>query len=151
MNETPVTHTGGCMCGAIRYEIEGSPSFEAVYCHCSECRHHTGAPATAAAGFPAERVRWSGAQRTKYDSTPGEVARSFCPKCGTSLTWEGGTIGWEGGLSQGVQGADIGIIGIHIGTLDNPDAFPPTQHIFCRDRVSWFETNDELPRYPAMP
>ena len=42
------------------------------------------------------------------------------------------------------------MIGIHIGTLDNPDAFPPTQHIFYGDRVSWFETNDELPRYPAM-
>lgn len=151
MNETPVKHAGGCMCGAIRYELEGPPSFEATYCHCSQCRHHTGAPMTAAMGFPAEKVRWSGAQRTIYASTPGEVARSFCPKCGTTLTWEGGTIGWEGGLSQGVQGADIGIIGIHVGTLDNPDAFPPTMHVFHRDRVSWFETNDELPRHPALP
>ena len=133
MNETPMKHAGGCMCGAIRYEVEGSPSFDATYCHCSQCRHHTGAPAIAGVGFPAEQVRWSGAQRATYDSTPGEVTRSFCPKCGTSLAWE----------------ADF--IAIFIGTLDDPDAFPPNQHVFHGDRVSWFETSDELPRYPTMP
>ena len=43
------------------------------------------------------------------------------------------------------------MIGLYLGTLDNPDAFPPTQHVFDGDRVSWFETNDELPRYPTFP
>ena len=54
-------------------------------------------------------------------------------ECGTSLTWDGG------------------LVGLYIGTLDYPESFPPTQHIFHRDRVSWFETSDELPRYPTMP
>ena len=79
--------TGGCMCGAVRYETTGE-SFGVNHCHCQSCRKHNGAAVVTLAGFKADQVTFSGDKRKIYESSPG-VGRAFCGKCGTPLTWEG--------------------------------------------------------------
>lgn len=49
---------GGCMCGAVRYQAQGTP-VSVIYCHCESCRRHTGAPVVACAGFKREQVSFS--------------------------------------------------------------------------------------------
>ena len=61
---------GGCLCGAVRYEARGAP-LGVGYCHCRSCRHHTGAPVVAYVEFAAQHVRFSGAGRSTYASSPG--------------------------------------------------------------------------------
>ncbi len=87
MAETPNKMTGGCLCGAVRYETTGE-SFKVIHCHCQSCRKHNSAPVVTLAGFKADQVRFSGDERKIYESSPG-VGRAFCGKCGTPLTWEG--------------------------------------------------------------
>jgi len=88
--------------------------------------------------FPAERVKWTAGERARYESTPGRVVRAFCRDCGTPLTWEGQH-----------EGSDW--VEFHISTLDDPDAFPPTEHVCHGERIAWFEVADELPRHASMP
>lgn len=132
MSAATATVAGGCMCGAIRYEATGEPLY-VPYCHCESCRRATGAPVIVRVSWPRTSVRFIKGQRKVYRSTPG-VERTFCPHCGTPLSWEGK---W-GGVER---------IEIHISTLDDPEAFVPDRHCFLDEGISWFEVKDELPRH----
>jgi hypothetical protein len=132
MSDQSKPATGGCMCGAVRYEVIGEP-LEVGHCHCHSCRRHTGAPVVTFVVFEVDKVRFSGHERSIYKSSPG-VKRAFCGQCGTSLTWEG------------VYGEHV-IIEFHISTLDDPNAYVPTLHWFHNDRIEWFDVADNLPRY----
>ena len=79
--------TGGCLCGAVRYEADGAP-FHLTHCHSADCRRGSGAAFVTWASFrrddfhftlgaPAE-VKWSGRQRL------------FCSHCGTPLAFTTG-------------------------------------------------------------
>ena len=130
------TMTGGCMCGAVRYETSGEP-FSVAHCHCHSCRKHTGAPVVTLAGYTRKQVTFSGDKRTFYESSPGAL-RAYCKKCGTPLTWEG-------------DSGDLGpIVELHLSTFDDPEALVPTAHAFYPERISWFDIADDLPRYEGF-
>lgn len=133
MVEKTLPVTGGCMCGAVRYEAEGVP-LGVAHCHCEDCRSHTGAPVVTYAAFRVDQVRFTMGNRKIYDSSPG-VGRAFCGRCGTPLSWEGFST---------VFNADI--IEFHISTLDIPDDFVPDRHWFHDERIAWFDVADDLPR-----
>jgi hypothetical protein len=131
-----MTWSGGCMCGAVRYETTGE-SVRVINCHCRSCRKHTGAPAATLAVYKVDQVEFSGDERKVYTSSPG-VGRAFCAKCGTPLTWE-------------TVFRDLGpLCSLHISTFDNPDALMPTAHSFYSERISWFDIADNLPRYEGF-
>ena len=135
MSET--TMNGGCMCGVVRYEARGA-SFGVNHCHCHSCRKHNGAAVVTLAGYKADQVTFSGADRKTYKSSPG-VGRAFCGECGTPLTWEG-------------DGGELGpIFEFHISTFDEPDLLVPTGHAFEPERIAWFDIADSLPRYETFP
>jgi hypothetical protein len=124
--------TGGCMCGAVRYELQNSDTWN-VYCHCESCRKHTGAPVSVLVTCTPDQVRWTDGDRALYESSANRH-RGFCRDCGSSLTWETEINGhaW---------------LGIHINSLDKPDDFAPIEHVFRGEGHSWFDVDDDLPRY----
>lgn len=128
--------SGGCMCGAVRYETTDVSS-RVLHCHCQSCRKHTGAPAATLAVFKADQVKFSGEKRKDYKSAPG-VVRAFCSNCGTSMTWET------------VLADEGAVCAIHISTFDQPDVLIPTGHSFYPERISWFDIADNLPRYEGF-
>ena len=124
--------TGGCHCGAVRYEAQGEP-FHATVCHCGDCRRVAGAPmvawfSVARAGF---RVV-SGAMRIYASSARAE--RGFCGDCGTTLTFA------EHGLP--------GEIDVATASLDDPALVPPADHVQFGSRLLWVVPGDGLPRFP---
>lgn len=133
MADQPERRTsGGCMCGAVRFEAVGEPII-VTHCHCNSCRRHTGAPLVTLVSFEAGQVRFTSGDRKVYTSSPG-VKRAFCGDCGTTLTWESDPRGQS-------------LIEFHIGTLDDPSALPASVHVFHGERLPWFDTADHLPRY----
>ena len=129
--------SGGCMCGAVRYEARGE-SFSIAHCHCHSCRKNNGGPVVTLAGYLKSQVTFSGKERSFYASSPG-VLRAFCSNCGTPLTWEG-------------DAGELGpVIELHVSTFDDPEAMVPTAHAFYPERISWFEVADDLPRYEGFP
>ena len=127
--------TGGCLCGAVRYEVSGEPIWVG-HCHCESCRRHTGAPVVTFVCFKTDQVAFTKGERQIYNSSPG-VGRAFCGRCGTPLSWEGQSNLPERGM----------ILEVHISTLDDPSAFIPTNHLFYNERIAWFDVADDLPRY----
>ena len=125
--------TGGCLCGAVRYESTAKP-IRGVICHCSLCRRHSGAPALAFVHFPRAVFRWVGAEPKRYRSSP-EAERGFCPTCGSTISMH------ESVLPDRVQ--------ITVGTLDEPDRVRIDDHVWTREQIAWFRIDDVLPRFAA--
>lgn len=123
--------TGGCDCGAIRYELRSAPS-DAGYCHCTICRRASGAPVMAFATVPlADFVLSRGEPKKRRSSSFGE--RWFCRDCGSQLAMH--------------VDHQPDTIDFTVATLDEPDHVKPIYHIFDDSRIDWFETRDDLPRY----
>jgi hypothetical protein len=130
--------TGGCHCGAIRYEVAGEMLVHAL-CHCTDCRRHAGAPMVGWAMYPLDTVKVTRGEPKVYASSE-HGRRHFCADCGTGLFY----------INESVM---PGIIDIQSATSDDPDAIPATAHIQIADRIKWMERAHELPvfeRYPPQ-
>jgi len=114
--------TGGCLCGAVRFEAN-APPVAVVWCHCASCRRHTGAPVSVFADFRRDAVRFTGVEPARFRSSPGAL-RGFCGACGSTLSFEGENL--------------PEMIHIHVGALDNPGDFPPTETVRGEERLAWF-------------
>jgi hypothetical protein len=114
-------HQGGCLCGAIRFEVSGAPKWTA-YCHCNSCRKHTGAPVSAYAGYERANVVFTKGQLKKFSSSKG-VERGFCESCGATLSYEGDR--WPTEMH------------FHVGAFNAPEKFAPQGHAFEQERLSW--------------
>jgi hypothetical protein len=115
------TITGGCYCGAIHFRISSSP-FHQANCHCQNCRRAVGAQAVAWITVNPSDFKYDKGTPTRYRTETG-AWRTFCPSCGTSLTYEHGERPDE--------------IDITTGSLDHPEAFPPARDVFPEEKVPW--------------
>ena len=128
-----VTITGGCLCGACRYETEAAP-LDVRACHCRMCQKATGAPFYARVRVPLDAVTVSGPVGW-VQSSPG-LRRGFCTRCGTTLFSER---------------AAANAIGLTHGSLDDPDAFPPSEHIWTSAKQAWVTIDPAVRQYPEFP
>ena len=118
--------SGGCCCGAVRYETT-EQVFNKTICHCPTCRRAAGAAS----------VAWLSVALAGYKvtaGTPGQfrssdaVIRTFCQACGTQLTY------WNSAAPE--------VIDVTICSLDQPEAAPPDDHTFTAYRLSWDRSGD---------
>jgi adenylate cyclase len=130
--------TGGCMCGAIRYEASGPPN-ESGTCHCHKCQQFSGSAYFAFAAFAASAFRFTRGEPKLYRSTSiGE--RGFCPNCGSSLTFRY-LESWGGDTK-----ADPSQYWVGVGTLDHPEAVTLDFHYGVEGQLPWVHFDDDLPR-----
>jgi hypothetical protein len=127
--------TGGCLCGAIRYEAEGALSHETL-CHCETCRRATGAPAVAWFTVPRGRFAFTQGSPTSFASS-AEVLRRFCATCGTALTFESTLHPDETDVTTA--------------SLDQPNLTPPQDHSWSCSAVGWFWNLHKLPQREKIP
>jgi hypothetical protein len=128
--------TGGCHCGAIRYEAEGEALTHAL-CHCTDCRRHAGAPMVGWTMYRLTAVKVTKGEAKVYESSK-YGRRHFCSECGTGLFYTNAEI-----LPD--------IIDIQSGTYDDPEAVPARALIQVADRISWMERAHELPAFERYP
>lgn len=124
--------TGGCFCGAIRYETDGVP-FDLTNCRCSICRRISGAPFVAWFSVRRDTFRLVRGSPASFKSTP-QALRSFCAQCATPLTFEHQDHRDE--------------IDVTLCSLDKPDQFAPSDHTHVDTKLAWVSLDDGLPAYP---
>ena len=132
--------SGGCACGAIRYECTAEPVVM-FYCHCRDCQRAGGGAFAAAVLVPAEAFRLTqGSLRYHFTSSAsgGRHKRGFCAECGSRIT----------GGEFDRPSEKVGIIA---GSLDDPSWFRPRYHIFTADAQPWDHMDPALPKFKEYP
>lgn len=122
--------TGRCLCGKVRFEAPSKPLWTAL-CHCESCRRATSAPIAAWMGFPEDAVRWQG-ERSFYQSSEAST-RSFCPRCGTPMSFE--STRWPGETH------------LYAVSADAPEDYVPVLHCYYTERLPWLAVEDDLPKH----
>jgi hypothetical protein len=121
--------SGGCLCGAVRYEVRGALR-QIIMCHCTQCRRMTGHFMAATAARHADfRVVTDGG--LKWFAASQEAQRGFCAHCGSTLFWQG-------------VGRDY--LSIAAGTLDDSSGLEVVGHIFVADKGPYYEIADGTPQ-----
>ncbi|MBN9409533.1 MAG: GFA family protein [Burkholderiales bacterium] len=128
--------TGGCHCGAIRYEVSGQPVYTAL-CHCTDCRRSAGAPMVAWGAYPEGSFALLRGEPRTFNSS-GTSYRSFCADCGSGLYFRN-------------EQVLPGLVDIQIATLDDPDRLPPQIHVQTAERLHWIAHGGELPEFDRYP
>lgn len=125
-------HSGGCLCGAVRYEC-GAPLIDPTYCHCVSCRRAAGAHVVAWITVARATLRIVQGAPAHYRSSE-HVTRGFCSRCGTPLTY------WHDGRPNTID--------VTASTLDQPQLLQPVDHIWMEDALAWDRPADGLPQFP---
>ena len=131
-----MTRSGGCQCGAVRYEVDGEPVHNAV-CHCGDCRASAGAPMVAWLAVKEEQLRLNSGALSGYTGKTGSE-RQFCPTCGTGLFFRN-------------QQFLPGLVDIQAATLDEADRVVPQAQVQCAERLPWVSQMDEMPVFERFP
>jgi hypothetical protein len=131
-------YTGGCLCGALRWEADAAP-IAAGQCYCEDCRKASGSGFVPFMAFRASAIRFSGPSRcfTSKSAAGGDADRNFCPTCGGLVF--GGILGQSTRFT------------VYAGSLDDPSAFRPTIAIMTRNRPAWAPLPAELKPFEGMP
>ena len=131
-------YTGGCACGAIRYEIATEPLM-AGDCQCRDCQHDSGTGHASHLAFPAAAVRLTG-KGTHWES-PAEsgniVTRAFCPTCGSPV------YSTNAGMPQ--------LFFVRAASLDDPGRYKPQMVVWTKSGHAWDHTDPALPKFEKMP
>jgi hypothetical protein len=126
--------TGGCLCGAVRYEVT-EPLVSASYCHCTRCQRRTGTAASAQARVAPGALRIIQGEELVREYAPEDGwPKCFCGVCGAAL--------WSRHPTEELRG-------VRLGTFDGDPGIRPQWHQFVAYAAPWEAIPDDgLPRYP---
>jgi hypothetical protein len=133
-----MAYTGGCACGAIRYEIVAAPLFQND-CQCRDCQHQSGTGHGSYLTFPRKSTMQTG-QAKHWDivGDSGNVkTRAFCPTCGSPvyMTFSGMT----------------DVFTVHAASLDDPSQYKPQVVTYAMRGHEWDFLDPALPKFDKMP
>ena len=124
------THSGGCVCGAVRFEAS-APLRGVIACHCTQCRRTSG-HFWAATAARREGVKVFESVALAWFQSSATARRGFCSKCGSSLFW---------------QGPDASYTAIAAGALDDPTGLKLEAHIYLADKGDYYAVDDSAAQH----
>ena len=130
--------TGGCLCGAVRYECTAEPQV-AGHCQCHDCRRTSGTGHASHMQVPADAVTFAG--RAKGHTTPAasgnRVTRHFCGACGAPV--------------YSTNSGFPGTVFLRASSLDDPAHFRPQMVVWTASAPAWDHVDAALPSFPGNP
>jgi hypothetical protein len=130
--------TGGCLCGAVRYECAAEP-VAAGHCHCEDCRRTSGTGHGSHMAVPAAAFALSGEVKTfdKPADSGNVVGRAFCPTCG--------------GAVYSVNSGNKDLVFLRASSLNDLEVFKPQLVVYAAKAASWDLVDPSLPAFEEMP
>ena len=129
MTAEPGPHTGGCLCGRVRYRVD-APIGDAAHCHCSMCRRASGAVAVTWFTVQPDTFRLTAGDLRTWRSSP-QATRGFCPHCGCQITFQTDDAPGE--------------LDVTLATLDDADRHAAIRHIWTDSKLPWLILDPDLP------
>lgn len=133
------TREGGCLCGAVRYKVEGDPIVSGA-CYCRDCQYVAGGGAAYGSMYPAAAVTVTAGETRRHKvvaDSGAEVFREFCPCCGVHLI--------------SYNSSHPAFKSIKAGTLDDPSGFRSEGSIWTASAQPWHRIERELPAAEGNP
>ena len=132
-----MAHTGGCLCGKIRYTLNAEPLL-CVTCHCKNCQRQAGSALSIIIGVPEDAVVVTGEVTTYNDTgdSGATVRRQFCNTCGSPVFTR--------------IDSPPGMMFIKAGTLDDTAGLQPAFHCYTKSKQAWVDLGD-LPAFETVP
>jgi hypothetical protein len=127
--------TGGCLCGAVRFEVD-EPPISASYCHCTRCQRRTGTAASAQARIVPGSLRViSGEELVRAYEPEDGFPKEFCSACGSAL--------W----SRNPDNPEA--LSVRMGAFDEDPGVLPSYRQYVAYAAVWEPIPDDgLPRFP---
>ena len=129
-----MAHSGGCLCGAVRYEMDNAPAVTGV-CHCKNCQREAGSTFSTLAAVPRAEFRFTRGEPKLYEDKDTEsgnaVARYFCGNCGSPI--------------YSALPAQADTVYLKTGTLDDTSGFTPQFHAWCDSKQAWVQLEEGVP------
>ena len=124
---------GACMCGRVRYEIQGEPRFM-YQCYCGKCRAASGASFVTNIIVDADRFKITAGKDSlaAFESSPKKF-RHFCSACGSPI------------YSQGEKTAQV--VSVRCGTLKQDPGMRTAYHAFVGSKAPWVDIHDAEPQF----
>ena len=134
----PEKLSGGCACGAVRYECDAAP-IAMLNCHCRDCQKASGGAFAAIVAVPKAALRLNGQPRfhRRIGNSGGAVERGFCANCGCPV------------LVRLDRLPDL--CGLHAGSLDDPSLHWPALDVFSASTQRWDHMDPKTQKYPKAP
>jgi len=130
--------TGGCACGAVRYECSADPIM-AANCYCRDCQRSSGTAMASVILVPTAALKLTG--QLKHFEVTGDngnkVSRGFCPNCGSPII--------------SVLSATQAMVALKAGSLDDPGQFKPMAQVYLKSAPPWAPVREDLPRFDKQP
>ena len=130
-------HSGSCLCGGVRFEIDGE--FERFYlCHCEHCRKDTGSAHASNLFSSSAALRWlSGQDQVRQFNLPStRHTRNFCGTCGSALP---------------ILQMDGKLLVVPAGSLNSEISIRPNAHIFVASRAGWDDALERIATVDGSP
>lgn len=134
----PVSFSGGCLCGAVRFESRAAAQLVG-HCYCIDCRRSSGTGHSTHAAVPETALAVTG-EVTFYDraaDSGNRVSRGFCGTCGSPL------------LSK--NAAMPGMVFVRASALDDPEVAKPQMIVYASRAPSWDTLDPTLPAFATIP
>jgi hypothetical protein len=135
-----IAREGGCLCGALRYQITGDALFLNA-CHCTDCQRSTGAAFGMSLILPKVAFKLLRGSPRIFTKTFADDSRqkfnNFCSDCGVRISTE---------FSKNPE-----IVNVKPGTLDDTSWLSPVAHIWRRSAQSWFNVPEGVLCYDQQP
>jgi hypothetical protein len=135
---TVTNRTGGCACGAIRFNVT-APLVSVGVCHCTDCQKASGGGPNYAALVPKSAfqiTRGEARVHTSKSDNGEDAGRAFCPNCGTPL--------WS-------SPAKAPFVIVKLGALDQNSDLVPALHLYTASAAPWHLMHEGVPTFPKMP
>jgi len=126
--------TGGCLCGAVRYQITEKPGWS-HNCHCSRCRKSSGSAFASNLFCSEDSFAYTNGEELLASFKVPDADRFthvFCSRCGSTLPF---------------RNEARRLVGVPMGTLDGDPGLTPRAHIFVDSKAPWFAITDVLPQH----
>lgn len=129
---------GGCLCGAVRYRVDGPPALVA-HCYCEDCRRSSGTSHCTHAMTSAAALEITGIPKFHERTTDSGnlVSRGFCGVCGSAV--------------YSTNSAMPGMAFVRVSSMDEPDHATPTMTVYASRAPSWALLDRSHPVFEEMP
>ena len=131
--------TGGCACGAVRYESTAAPVLM-LQCHCRDCQRSSGGPFSSYVVVPKAAFKLLQGE-LRFHASPNEMGgmtrRGFCADCGSPIAAK--------------PDAVPQIVAIRAASLDDPSGFNSQMEVWTCDAHPWDVMNPAVPKFEKSP